>query len=158
MECLQCLSLSACSIIDDIVEAVPSSLPPIDTVSHLHPLKLRPQLNFFISGKKYVGEATDSPKVLFANRARLRAWLATDLDIRFGKKAVRICEIDEAVTVHFSDGSSATGDMLVGADGSGSFGRCSISQTDSVLTSLGPVAYLPWQHKSTNSATGSCRR
>ncbi len=70
-------------VIDDALGCVPEDLPPIDTVGHLYPLTLRPQLNFFSSDKKLVGEATDDPKVLFANRSRLRSWQATDLDVKW---------------------------------------------------------------------------
>ena len=124
-------SLTTASIVDDILRAVPDTLPPIETTSHLHPLDLRPQLNFFFGPKKYVGEATDDPRILFANRARLRAWLATDIDIGYDKKVVSIKEGDSKVTVRFADGSLATGDVLVGADGSGSFGQSVSYRMDS---------------------------
>jgi flavin-dependent dehydrogenase len=118
-------------IIDDILGCVPEGLPPIDTVSHLYLLTLRPQLNFFSGDKKFVGEATDDPKVLFANRSRLRSWLATGLDIKWNKRAIRIEDKDNLVTVVFEDGSSASGDMVVGADGISSMGE---SQINSITT------------------------
>lgn len=58
-----------------------------------------------------------------ARRRRLNAMLATALDpheIEFNTTAVRYSQTDEAVTVHFQDGSSAEGDILLGADGIGS--------------------------------------
>lgn len=38
--------------------------------------------------------------------------------VRFGKRATRIAEDDDGVTVWFSDGTTARGDMLIAADGS----------------------------------------
>ena len=48
----------------------------------------------------------------------MRTLLSTGVDIKFGKEASRIEESDtEGVTVFFTDGTSAKGDVLVGADG-----------------------------------------
>jgi 2-polyprenyl-6-methoxyphenol hydroxylase-like FAD-dependent oxidoreductase len=55
------------------------------------------------------------------NRKRLRNWLVEGLDeetIHFGKKFSHYESNPDSVTVHFADGTSATGSMLVGADGS----------------------------------------
>lgn len=63
---------------------------------------------------------TDSPETpcTRANRLLLRTLLSTRVDIKFGKEAARIEEPDaEGVTVFFTDGTSAKGDILVGADG-----------------------------------------
>jgi hypothetical protein len=114
-------------MVDDVLCAVPESLPPIDASSHLYPLKIPPQLNFFFGGKKFVGEATSDPKVLFANRTRLRNWLSTGLSIHWNKKATKIEEAESHVTVTFSDGSSTTGDVVVGADGVTSTGQSTFS-------------------------------
>ncbi|WP_159867356.1 MULTISPECIES: FAD-dependent urate hydroxylase HpxO [unclassified Raoultella] len=38
--------------------------------------------------------------------------------VRFGKRATRVAEDDDGVTVWFSDGTTARGDMLIAADGS----------------------------------------
>ena len=57
------------------------------------------------------------------SRMTLRQVLMTGLDdvIRFGKEFTDFEQhADGSVTAHFSDGSSATGDLLVGADGAGS--------------------------------------
>lgn len=52
-------------------------------------------------------------------RSKLRALLAEGLDVRYGKKFSAAGFDDESgtVTARFSDGSRATGRMLVGADG-----------------------------------------
>ncbi|MGE2712675.1 FAD-dependent oxidoreductase [Mycolicibacterium litorale] len=58
-----------------------------------------------------------------ARRRRLNAMLAAALDpneIEFNTTAVGYAQTDENVTVHFEDGRSAVGDVLLGADGIGS--------------------------------------
>ncbi len=63
----------------------------------------------------------DTPCVR-ANRLLLRQLLSTHIPIQWGKQATRIDEEEAAVTVHFGDGTAATGDILVGADGTWSKG------------------------------------
>jgi 2-polyprenyl-6-methoxyphenol hydroxylase-like FAD-dependent oxidoreductase len=69
----------------------------------------------------------DSPgaPIIRAERLRLRNWLATNLQIQWGKRVKRIEHDDEAVSVFFEDGTNAKGDILVGADGVKSVGRSS---------------------------------
>ncbi|KAI8884956.1 FAD/NAD(P)-binding domain-containing protein [Backusella circina FSU 941] len=55
------------------------------------------------------------------NRGRLRDWLIEGLDeeaIHFGKKFSHYESDQDSVTAHFSDGTSAVGSVIVGADGS----------------------------------------
>jgi flavin-dependent dehydrogenase len=67
----------------------------------------------------------DSPElpIVRAERLRLRNWLATNLPIQWGKRVMRIEHDDEGVSVDFEDGTTAKGDILVGADGINSIGR-----------------------------------
>ncbi|MGE2737241.1 FAD-dependent oxidoreductase [Mycolicibacterium vaccae] len=68
------------------------------------------------------GEVLGAP-VTGARRRRLNAMLADALDpgeIQFNTTAVGYTQTDATVTVHFADGSSADGDVLLGADGIGS--------------------------------------
>ncbi|CZR64591.1 uncharacterized protein PAC_14489 [Phialocephala subalpina] len=51
------------------------------------------------------------------NRTKLRQMPAQHLDIQWNKKFVRYGETDHDVTAYFEDGTSASGDILVGADG-----------------------------------------
>lgn len=53
------------------------------------------------------------------SRTLFRALLLQNIDVQFGKQVDRYSLDSPAkkVSVHFSDGSSATGDFLVGADG-----------------------------------------
>ncbi|KAJ3041598.1 hypothetical protein HK097_002235 [Rhizophlyctis rosea] len=56
------------------------------------------------------------------SRAQLRRVLSTDLPIQYGKKfeSYTLIENDTKVQVKFADGTTATGDILIGADGSNS--------------------------------------
>ncbi|KAI3395126.1 hypothetical protein diail_1741 [Diaporthe ilicicola] len=55
-----------------------------------------------------------------ADRDMLRQFLATNIPCRMGKRAVSFRESSDSVTVQFQDGTSATGSILVGADGTNS--------------------------------------
>ncbi|EPS34230.1 hypothetical protein PDE_09194 [Penicillium oxalicum 114-2] len=58
------------------------------------------------------------------SREKLLALLMKDLDIQWSKQIADITHpSDSSVTAHFSDGSSATGDLLVGCDGARSMVR-----------------------------------
>lgn len=59
-----------------------------------------------------------------ANRAKLRKWLSTDLDVKWGLtfETYDIIE-DRRVKAIFSNGTTAIGDVLVGADGVASHGE-----------------------------------
>ena len=58
-----------------------------------------------------------------AERYRLRNWLSTHLDIHWGKRLKQIEHDERSATAYFEDGTSARGDILVGADGIKSVGR-----------------------------------
>lgn len=67
-----------------------------------------------------------------ADRKRLREWLAVGLEIEWGKRFLRWDRVpvsgednggDAGVVAHFEDGTSARGDVLVGADGGRSRGK-----------------------------------
>lgn len=47
----------------------------------------------------------------------------TNIKVQWGKHVMRIERNDEGITVHFKDGASAKGDILVGADGINSIGK-----------------------------------
>lgn len=60
--------------------------------------------------------------IVRAERLRLRRTLATNLPIKWGKRVSRIVHDDNGVEAFFEDGTSAKGDILVGADGINSSG------------------------------------
>lgn len=71
------------------------------------------------------GQDTPEAPIVRAERRRLRDWLATNIPIQWGKRVQRIVDNDEEVCVYFEDGTSAKGDILVGADGIKSVGKTS---------------------------------
>lgn len=54
------------------------------------------------------------------NRVALRRLLLTSLTVHFGRTFERYTVDGDTVTAHFTDGTTATGDVLVGADGANS--------------------------------------
>ena len=70
-------------------------------------------------------QSGDEGRVIRANRSRLRDWLATNIKVNWENKITGIEENGTSVTLHFADGPSATGDVLVGADGVSSMGESS---------------------------------
>ncbi|KAI8624184.1 putative monooxygenase [Xylariaceae sp. FL1651] len=124
---LQGWSIAIHSMLDELRASVPDDLPPFEQTSNLLPLTLTPEFVFYpkSGGRKGVLDE-GSGKIVRANRSRLREWLSTNIPIQYNKQAARIDEGDTSVTVHFKDGSSAVGDIVVGADGSRSAVRKSI--------------------------------
>jgi 2-polyprenyl-6-methoxyphenol hydroxylase-like FAD-dependent oxidoreductase len=75
------------------------------------------------------------------NRLTLREILLAGLDVRFGKTCAGYSAApDGRVIAHFTDGSSAVGDLLVGADGTGSAVRRQLLP-DAVIDELGWSVY-----------------
>ena len=105
-------------MLQDLIDSVPDDLPPIEQTSHLKPLDRPAQFAFFQqNGECFKVTSTPDSKFVRANRSYLRDWLATNLDVQWDKHMTKIEETDKSVTLFFSDGTSATGDVLVGADG-----------------------------------------
>ncbi|KAK3314161.1 hypothetical protein B0H66DRAFT_372723 [Apodospora peruviana] len=102
---------------------LPDDLPDLRTTCHLQPLDLPSQAIFHAGPAKFMVEDSPETPCVRANRLRLRELLCTGLNVQWGKQAERIEEDDEKVTVFFQDGSSATGDVLVGVDGAHSLVR-----------------------------------
>ncbi|MER7671067.1 FAD-dependent monooxygenase [Kitasatospora sp. NPDC096128] len=67
----------------------------------------------------------DLPRGRLMRRAELyqvlqRRLHEVGLEVRYGKRLVGVEEGADGITAHFADGTSATGDLLIGADGTGS--------------------------------------
>ncbi|KAI0458873.1 FAD/NAD(P)-binding domain-containing protein [Xylaria acuta] len=108
------------SVIDDLSLSFCSDMPPLrESADHLLPLKLEPQICFYGHGQKMTVENTPETPCLRLNRLLFRQWLATHISIQWGKRLRRVEEEEEGkhITVHFEDGTSTSGDILVGADG-----------------------------------------
>ena len=99
---------------------MPDDVPPLRTANHLLPLDLPSQIIMYPPGGARIGvEDTPETPCVRVNRKRLRSLLLTGLLVQWGKKLVRVDEDRTAstVTAHFEDGTTATGGLLVGADG-----------------------------------------
>lgn len=119
--------------------SMPSDLGPVEQTSHLLPLNLPPQFSFYdITRPDFrVGViADDDLHVVRANRHRMRDWLMQGIDVQFNKRLTRIEENGEKVTAYFEDGTSATGDFLVGAEGTRSTVRKHILKGQDVMKPL----------------------
>jgi 2-polyprenyl-6-methoxyphenol hydroxylase-like FAD-dependent oxidoreductase len=81
------------------------------------------------------------PGGLGVNRLTLREILLAGLDVRFGKTFTHYSPApDGRVAAHFADGTTAAGDLLVGADGTGSAVRRQLLP-DAVIDELGWAIY-----------------
>ncbi|KAI1104555.1 putative monooxygenase [Jackrogersella minutella] len=107
------------TMLDELDASIPDDMPSRDFVNHLLPLKYHYEFAWYRHDRtSKLGVRDDgSGKFIRANRSRLRKWLATNMPIQYGKHATRFEESNDKVTVHFEDGTSATGDILVGAEG-----------------------------------------
>lgn len=127
------------SALSGLESSMPDDLGPVDQTSHLVPLDLPAQFVFYDITKPgmRVGVASDeSGKIIRSNRQRLRDWLLQGIDVQFGKRVVKIDDSAEKVTVHFEDGTSESGDILVGAEGTRSVVRNHILHGKDVMKPL----------------------
>ena len=112
-------------ILADFKASVPEDLGPVESTSHLLPLQLPAEFCMYIRNERVSQViSSDQNPLVRSNRSRLREYLSAHLDIKWGKRVTRIEEHGDSVSMHFEDGSSATGDVLVGADGVHSQGEC----------------------------------
>ncbi|KAI0475533.1 putative monooxygenase [Xylariaceae sp. FL0804] len=111
------------------LQATCSDLPDLrDYTHHLKPLKLESQFCFYTRNQRFGVINSPETPVLRANRMLLRKWLALKIPVQWGKKLKSLEQGQDEVTVHFEDGTSASGDILVGADGVYSIVRQSLLQ------------------------------
>jgi 2-polyprenyl-6-methoxyphenol hydroxylase-like FAD-dependent oxidoreductase len=68
-----------------------------------------------LTGKKKI--QVSFPFIRRVNIQKTKNNLSTGLDIKYGKKLVDISESGNKVTAHFEDGTSESGNIIIGADG-----------------------------------------
>ncbi|KAI5866507.1 FAD/NAD(P)-binding domain-containing protein [Durotheca rogersii] len=117
-------SLTIHSVLDDMARAFPDDMPDFrDAVHHLNPLALETQVVFYYHNDRLGTENSPATPTLRANRRLLRKWLATNVDVQYGRVADKIERLGDAMVVTFKNGTTATGDLVVGADGANSMVR-----------------------------------
>ncbi|KAH8198843.1 hypothetical protein TruAng_007011 [Truncatella angustata] len=120
------------TMLDELHNSIPSDLPNLhDNVHHLLPLKLNSQICVYfqgIDGRIGVQDTPETP-CLRADRPKFRLWLSTNIPIQWNKRLTQIDEsVDGNVSLKFQDGSTANGEILIGADGVQSFVRENLIQ------------------------------
>lgn len=131
-------------------------LGPLEQASHLTPLELPAQFVFYDITKPEmrVGVTSDDTgKIVRCNRQRLRDWLLQSIDVEFGKRLLRVEEKADKVTAHFEDGTSATGDILIGAEGTRSVVRKHILKGKDIMKPL-PLGSLVGEVQLSGEAFG----
>ena len=138
-----------------------ADLDGIEVFSHASGAKLTTIDFANTAGGNGIGFGNPPYKALRIRRADLLdALIATvaekeNIEILFGKKAVGVDEVPEAVTVRFEDGSSSSADCLLGCDGIHSAIRAFIEPARKPVysgiavvngfTALDGVPSLPWK-------------
>ncbi|KAJ8129759.1 hypothetical protein O1611_g3873 [Lasiodiplodia mahajangana] len=115
-------------MLDDLKESIPNDLPPISSLSNLLPLtKYFPEVIYYNPDKpnqpKIGVRGDESGWIIRAARHRIVQWLETHIPVQYNKRIVNIEEPEEKVKIYFADGTSAEGDILVGAEGARSATR-----------------------------------
>ncbi|KAI1275657.1 putative monooxygenase [Xylaria sp. FL0933] len=109
-------------MLDDLKESIPDDLPPVSSLSNLLPLtKYQPEVVYYDPTKpnmpKIGVRGDESGWVVRAARHRIVQWLETHIPVQYNKQIVKIEEKSDKVKLYFQDGTSAEGDILVGAEG-----------------------------------------
>ena len=108
-----------------LVGSTCDDLPELQTVGTTAHLGI-PSEGAIFDGQdmKEVWRGRESPDFPFirADRAKLRGWLMTNVEVKWDKTFTHFEQTQNCVEAFFEDGSSARGDVLVGADGVGSRG------------------------------------
>lgn len=94
-----------------------------DSVHHLNPLDLESQVVFYFHNDRLGTEGSPSTPTMRANRLRLRKWLTTNINVQYGRIASKIERVGDKMVVAFTNGTTATGDIVIGADGANSIGE-----------------------------------
>lgn len=139
-----CIDADRSSCLEPLAELLPKDIPTLYTVSPNY--VSRATDNFAIidgDSHKVLGvtvskDAAGHEHGIFAPRGKLREVLMHNLKIYKGKQCIMFEENDTGVTATFSDGTSAQGTILIGADGARSIVRRQLFENDPCV----PSAYI----------------
>lgn len=112
-------------VLKDLKEYMPQDIGPIEQTNHLIPLDLPAQFVFYDNKRPGLREGVnddETGQIVRANRQRLHAYLRKFIPVQYDRRVVRIEEAGDKVTVFFEKGGSATGDIVIGAEGTRSAG------------------------------------
>ncbi|KAJ4387402.1 hypothetical protein N0V93_007993 [Gnomoniopsis smithogilvyi] len=126
-------------VLRDLKECLPEDIGPIEQTNHLIPLDLQAQFVFYDKnrpGLRVGVNDNETGQIVRANRQRLRDYLRRFIPVQYDKRVVRVEEADGKVTVFFEKGGSATGDVVVGAEGTQSAVRKHILHNKDVMKGL----------------------
>ena len=112
-------------------ESLPDDVPPIEETSHLRLLDLPAQLCFYAGSQKCSVESNAEQPIVGASRQQLRKLLATNIKVVWNMTVSQTVQDADGVTLRFANGTSVRGKVLVGADGSNSFGKYAFETEDS---------------------------
>lgn len=114
-------------VLKDLKESLPEDIGPIEQTNHLIPLKLPAQFVFYDVDRpglrEGVNDDDETGQIVRANRQRLRDYLRRFIPVQYDRRVVRVEEVGDGVTVFFEKGGSATGDIVIGAEGTQSAGK-----------------------------------
>ncbi|KUJ08170.1 FAD/NAD(P)-binding domain-containing protein [Mollisia scopiformis] len=136
--------------LNELASQLPSDLGPFEETSVLKILNLQDGGSFYDSGGNKLITVGNGPKghddySIRCNRSKLRAMMAQHVQIERNKKFVRYEETKDGVTAFFEDGSSASGDILVGADGVHSRVRSQLLRDNPVDPTPSPYGIITGQ-------------
>ncbi|KAJ9605987.1 hypothetical protein H2200_009836 [Cladophialophora chaetospira] len=123
------IALDESECLEDLSRLLPEDIPNLATASpnfHLNKIDSFTVMDGMthqvlgVTNTKNMGGSVPS---VFANRLNLRDVLTKHVKIQYSKHFVRYEEDRDGVTIYFKDGTSARGDILVGADGANSLVR-----------------------------------
>ncbi|KAJ4411682.1 hypothetical protein N0V82_008957 [Gnomoniopsis sp. IMI 355080] len=127
------------TVLRDLKEVMPEDIGPIEQTNHLIPLDLPAQFVFYDKKRPGLREGVnddETGQILRANRQRLRDYLRRFIPVQYNKRVVRVEEAAGKVTVFFEKGGSATGDIVIGAEGTQSAVRNHILHNKDVMQGI----------------------
>jgi flavin-dependent dehydrogenase len=130
---------------EEILSATTGDLPKLETVGIAHECNIPGEGAFFdatnMAEQMRFGNG-NGPDFIRADRAKLREWLLTNINVHWGKRFTHYLEDNNGVTAFFDDGTSYTGDVLVGADGINSRVRSQLLPNSSQRPKSLPVGII----------------
>ncbi|MCJ1310402.1 hypothetical protein MMC25_004066 [Agyrium rufum] len=138
-------------ILKDMLSSFPRTMQPLENFSVTKEIEKTMRATFWSAENKNPAEMVavrlgqdekGNDISLRVNRIKFRNWLATDIDVTWNKQFTHYEEKEDRVVVHFMDGTSAEGDILVGADGISSKVRAQLLAPNPPELNINPIAMI----------------